>query len=322
MPYWEIVTRSFAIAWRRKYLWLLALFSGEGGGTSFNYSQSSPSNGGTGNLPDFGSVPRQVGDWLNQNLGLVLVIAVVAVLVWIALFVLAAVCEGAVVRASAEHDAERPFGLGLAWQCGVATMGAMVRFRLLLIALGLPAFIVVAALVAGLVLAILGHNTGVAVTLGVLAVLIFLGAFVYVIYLSFLDRLGTRAIVLELLGARAALVRGHRLLAKRLGRVLLVWLLSIATSIVVGIGSAIVLAILILPAVFIGIAVYSGGSPLFWLLIVVGLLILVPLVLLLAGFLAAQSSTYWTLAFRRMEIDRAPNYGYQQPQAPSPGPAV
>ena len=39
MQYGEIVTRALAIAWRHKYLWLLALFAGEGAaGVSFSSS--------------------------------------------------------------------------------------------------------------------------------------------------------------------------------------------------------------------------------------------------------------------------------------------
>jgi hypothetical protein len=322
MPYWEMVTRSFAIAWRHKYLWLLAIFAGEGGGVSVNYNSPIQSGTNPGSIPDFGSIPQQVADWLSHNFGLVVLVAVLVVLLSIAFFVLAAVCEGALVRASAEHDHERPFGLRVAWPCGVATMGAIIRFRLLLIALGLPVFIVLVGLVAGFVVAIINRNTGLAVGLGLLALLLFLAAFVYAIYLAFLDRLGIRAVVLELLGARAALVRGHRLLVKRLGRVLLVWLLSIATSIVVGICAAIVLAILVLPAIFLGVSAYFSGSALFWLVLVVAIVILLPILLVVGGFVVAQSSTFWTLAFKRLEIDRAPVYGYQAGPAPSPGPAT
>jgi hypothetical protein len=228
--------RSFAIAWRHKYLWLLAVFAGEsGGGASFNYSSPYQPVGRGGNAPDFTNIPQQVATWLSQNIGLLVAIGVLFLILAIGFFVLAAVCEGALVRGSAEHDADRPFGLRMAWRTGVSTMGTIIRFRLLLIALGLPVFIVVAALVGGLVLAILSHSYGLAVAIGLIGLLIFLAALVYALYLGFLDRLGTRAAVLEQVGARAALVRGHRLLRKRLGRVLLVWLLSIAVGIAVGI---------------------------------------------------------------------------------------
>ena len=311
MQYWDIVTRSFRIAWRHKYLWLLAVFAGEsGGGASFNYSSPYQPIGNGGKLPNFTTIPQQVATWLSQHVGLIVAGAALFLILVIAFFVLAAVCEGALVRASAEHDADRPFGLSLAWRTGVSTMGVIIRFRLLLIALGLPVFIVVAALVAGVVLAILSHGYGLAVALGLFGLLIFLAAFVYLVYLGFLDRLGTRAAVLEQVGARAALVRAHRLLKKRLGRVLLVWLLSIAVGIAIGICAALILAIVVLPVTVAGIAAYATGSPLFWVVVIVGTLIFLPVALVVEGFVIAQSSTYWTLAFRRLELDQTPAFGY------------
>src|SRR6267378_2559069 len=154
MPYWQLVTRSFGITWRHRYLWLLALFAGEsGGGVSFNSGTSQPigSTGGKGNFPDFSSFPQQVSNWLGQHISLLVAVAVLFILLAITFFILAAVCEGAVVRASAEHDAERPFGLSIAWRCGVATMGTIIRLRLLLLVLGLPVLIVLLALIAGFV---------------------------------------------------------------------------------------------------------------------------------------------------------------------------
>ena len=315
MQYWDIVTRSFVVVWRHKYLWLLAAFAGEGGGASFNYSSPYQPVGKGGNPSDFTNIPQQVATWLSQNVGFVVVIAVLFLALVIGFFILAAVCEGALIRGSAEHDADRPFGLRMAWRTGVSTMGTIIRFRLLLIALALPIVIVVAALVFVVVLAILSHSYGLAVALGLIGLLIFLAVFVYALYLGFLDRLGTRAVVLEQVGARAALVRGHRLLRKRLGRVLLVWLLSIAVGIAVGICAAIALAIVVIPITVAGIAAYATGSPLVWVAIIVGTVIFLPVALVVEGFVIAQSSTYWTLAFRRLEIDQAPAYGYA-PGAP------
>ncbi|HEY8864366.1 MAG TPA: hypothetical protein VIO37_09365 [Candidatus Dormibacteraeota bacterium] len=326
MQYWQLVSRSFAITWRHRYLWLLALFAGEsGGGASFNSSTSRPigslpigSPPQAGNPPDFNSIQQQVSDWFSQNVALVVVIAVLLILLTIAFFVLAAVCEGALVRASAEHDAERPFGLRVAWQCGVATMGTIIRLRLLLIVLGLPVLIVLLGLGAGLVVALLTHNVGAAVAVGLVLLLLALVAIPYSIYLGFLNLLGARAAVLEQLGARAALVRGHRLLLKRLGRVLLVWLLSIAIAIALGICAALVVTILILPATVIGVVAFTTGSTGLWIVVAIIVLILLPLVFIVEGFIRAQSSTYWTMAFRRLEIDQAPAYVYAYPQGAPP----
>src|SRR5258708_4505454 len=105
----------------------------------------------------------------------------------------AAVCEGALVRGSAEHDANRPFGLRMAWRTGVSTMGVINRFRLLLIALTLPAAVVVAAIVGGLVFAILWHPYGPAAVLGFIGLVVFLAVFVFLFHLRFLRRPRTPA---------------------------------------------------------------------------------------------------------------------------------
>lgn len=321
MPYWELVTRSFRISWRHKYLWLLALFAGEAsGGGDFNTSSSTPSRfTGDNKAPDFGAITQQITNWLAENIGLIVAASVAILVLAIAFFVLAAVCQGAVVRASAEHDAERPFGLGAAWQAGVATMWPMILFRLLLVALALPLLVVFAVLVLGLVVAIGAQNGALIALIALIGILFVLAAIVYVLLLFFLDRLGTRALVLEQLGATGSLRRAYTLITKRLGRVLVVWVLSIAVGIVVGIGFAIVGAILVAPAVVLAIAAYASGSSAWWLVIVLAVLILLPVFLVLAAFLAAQGSTYWTLAFRRMEIDRpafAPAYPPQVQQQP------
>jgi hypothetical protein len=322
MPYWQLVSRSFAISWRHRYLWLLALFAGEsGGGFSVNSSTSRPlgPTTGAGNAPDFNAISQQISYWLSQHAGLIVGLAVLFVILTIAFFVLAAVCEGALVRASAEHDAERPFDLRVAWRCGVATMGTIIRLRLLLIVLGLPVFIVLVALGVGLVVAIVAHNVGAAVAVGLVLLLLVLAAIPYAIYLGFLARLGARAAVLEQLGARAALLRSHRLVTKRLGRVLLVWLLSIAISIALGIGTAVVLAALLVPAFLFGVVAYTSGSAVLWIVVAIIGLILIPVVFVVEGFILAQGSTFWTVAFRRLEIDQAPAvYGYQYPQVAPP----
>ena len=327
MPYWELVSRSFKISWRHKYLWLLALFAGEGGGGGFNSSYNTPAAPGTSgsnNSPDLGSATQQATQWLADHSGLIMGASVAILLIAIAFFVLAAACEGAVVRAAAEHDAERPFGLGWAWQAGTATMGAMIRFRLLLIALALPLLVLFVALALGFVAGITGQNGALIAVLALFGFIFIVAAIPYAIFLFLLDRLGTRALVLEQLGAMASLRRAYGLVRKRLGRLLLVGLLSIAVGFAVGICLFIVGLILVVPAVLITIAAYASHSSAWWLVIVLATVVLLPVFLVIGAFLSAQGSTYWTLAFRRLEIDRPPAYAYaypspQVPQPPQPG---
>ena len=45
MDYGEILRRALAISWRHKYMWLLALFAGEGAGLSLPSFQRGPRGG-------------------------------------------------------------------------------------------------------------------------------------------------------------------------------------------------------------------------------------------------------------------------------------
>jgi len=324
VQYWTLVTRSFGIAWRHKYLWLVALFAGESGSSfNFNTSSSFPSNTKGGSSPNFNSAYNSATGWLNDHIGLIVVLGVLFLAVWIAFFILAAVCEGATVRGAAEHDAERPFGLGWAWTAGRAAMGSIIRIRLLVFVLGLPAVIVLVAVWGGFVLALVNSNAGAAVALGLAGALVGLAAIVYFVYLDLLLRLSVRAAVLEQIrSARSAMSRGHGLVRQRLGRVLLVWLLALLVAFVIGIAVFIVLLAVAVPLAIAGLAGAAAGSGAIVVVVVIGVLIFLPIALIISAFIAAQSSTYWTLAFRRLEIDTAPvayPYAYPSPPPATPG---
>jgi hypothetical protein len=321
MQYMDVVWRSFRISWRHKYLWLIALFAGEGGG-SFNFG-SGGGGGGGGGTPtarnvDITAVQDQITRFLSDYAGLIAVLVVAWLVLVVLFFILAAICEGATIRAAAEHDAERPWGLGLSWRAGLRTLWAVVRFRLLLIALGLPLLLLFIVLVAGTIIAIVNQSGVAVVPLVIGGLLLVVAGIPYAIYLFFLDRLGSRALVLEQLGAAASIARGHRLLIKRLGRTLIVWLLSIATSFVLGILAACLLAVVFVPLLIIGGVAAANDSGVPVALIVIGAALLIPLSLVVGGFVSAQSATYWTLAFRRLDLDPQPLAPPPPPVAPQP----
>jgi len=328
MPYWENVTRSFRIAWNYKYLWLIALFSGEAGGagSNYNFSQGASPRGNNSSISSqqVSDAATSVSNWLSSHAGLVAFLVAVWLVIVVAFFILGAICEGATVRAAAEHDAERPFNLGWAWRSGLNTMWVVVRFRLILFVLYLPILVVVI----GLSVSIFAAFTGNSVAGGFIGLFAILSLFsiLYAIYLYLLDRLGSRAIILEQLMARAGLVRAHRLLIKRLGRTLLVWLLSIAVAFVVGLLLGCFLALVFVPVVILGVVLYTASSGAVLALAIVAGLILFAISLVIQSFFGAQSATYWTLAFRRLDLDYAPAPGYQfqpppVPPAPPAGPA-
>jgi hypothetical protein len=330
MRYGELVTRAFSIAWRFKYLWLLGILGGAdvgSGGFGANFSglgnvPNGSSGGGTGNGSAAAEAGQAVGRFLVDNLGLIVALGVLLLLLAVAWFLLSCVTTGSLVRAAAEHDAERPFGLGDAWRAGLRTFWSILGVRLLGILLGLVVLVAIGALAAlGVVTAVSGPRGGLVavVALGIVLVPVLI---VLAILAGLVLILATRAVVLEERGAGAAVGRGVQLLRTRLGRVLLAWLIQVA----LGFGAALAVTIALIPVILLAagvvIAAVVAGGPLAAVAIGIpaGLVLLVTGVAL-TGVAGSYLSTYWTLAFRRLELD-APQPAPWPPAAYPQTPAV
>ena len=325
MQYGDLIARSLSIVWRHKYLWLLAILGGAdvtiggfgsnfgGAGNTFNSGRSS--SGGAGNPAGLQDAATAAGQFVQDNVGLLLALGAVVLAVGVAWWLLSCVTTGSLVRATAEHDAERPFGLGPAWRTGLSTFGAILGLRLL----GLVWLVLVLGVIGALVaLGVASYASGQGAALGLvigLGILVFVVLLVASIPVGIVFILGTRAAVLEQRGPVSALGRGVELLRARLGRVLLVWLLQVGLALAAGLG----LAIVLVPVVLIGVvmAVGAGAASGVGAAVVVAIplvLLLIVLSIILGGIVGAYLSTYWTLAFRRMEIDAPRPVAW--PQAP------
>jgi hypothetical protein len=314
MDYGLLITRSFTIIWRYKYLWLLGALGGGEGVSAYNPTSnlgSSFQNRGGG-----GPAAGQAASWLSAAAPWLVVLGVLLLLLLIAYFFVSCISTGALVRATAEHDAERPFDLRLAWQTGLGTFVPILALRLLVLLFVVVVVLLLGGLIALGVVSIVNQQGAAAALAFVVAALLLLLLIPIGIGAGIAVALATRAIVLEQLGAIAALERGFRLLFGRLGRVLLVWLLSIA----LGIGASLVLGLALVvvgvPLALLGLAVYAAGGLGAALSAGTVLLFLFTIVSILAsGAVGSYLSAYWTLAFRRFEIDVPP------PTPPAPAPA-
>ena len=327
MQYGELITRSFSIVWRHKYLWLLAILGGAdvttSGGFGGNFSGfGNAFNGGgpsTGAHRPSGAALQDaasaIGRFLQDNLGLIVLLGALALVVAVVWFLLSCVTTGALVRATAEHDADRPFDLGLAWRTGASTFWPILGLRLLGLLWGVILVGAVAGVVAFAIVSYLSAQTaalGLVIALGVLLAAVLALASIP-IGIAFI--LGTRAVVLEQRGPLSALGRGFGLVGSRLGRVLLVWLLQVGLALAASLGVAIALipVVLLLVAVVIAAAVVGGGGAAA-VAVVPLVLLLVALALVVGGIVGSYLSAYWTLAFRRMEVEAPPPVA--SPQAP------
>jgi hypothetical protein len=309
MPYTELLRRSLHIAWRNRWLWLLALFAGEagGGGGSGGFGgnpfprgnlgqggQTSPATG----LPDL----TPVRQWVQDHAGLLVAAALVLVVVWIAFFIFSCACAAAEVRAVQEIDAGRPSGLRRAWSLGRERFMPVLRLRLVLLLLGLAVLVGLGLIfAAGLVLALAGNFVGllVVVWLGTAALFTLLVA---AFALSVMLPVALRSAVLEGQPGWRALRRAYGLTMARPGRVLACWGLMVACQIGYGLVVGIAAVVVALPALAAVGTAFAAGQLV--LAIIPGVLLALVLgVVLIVGAAAfgAFYSTFWTLAFSRLE---------------------
>jgi hypothetical protein len=247
---------------------------------------------------------------------LLVLAGVAALALAIAFFLLSAIADGALVRASAEHDAERPFSLRLAWRAGLTTFWPVLKVKLLTVAVALVSAIVIGGLVALAVLSAVGGAIAGTVLFALLALLLGLTAIPFSIVFSVVILLMLRAVVLDGMNISAALAHTLTLFQRRLGRVALLWLLSLALGLAAGLAMGVfTLALLVaFGAPVAALYVTSGLLP----AIVAGAALAVPwlaLVLVASGAISAFTSTYWTLGYTRLDLEPLPQVATVPPAA-------
>jgi hypothetical protein len=327
MPYGEVISRSFTIWWRHKYLWLLGALAGGGGaaGPNFNFFNipTGFNTGANNTAPSGATSPGsqsgvEFANWFAAHIGLLLAIAGVIVLVFLVLFVISCIAAPALIEAAAWHDGEERFTFGRAWNAGRTFFWRFLGFRLLFLLLTLVVFAVYGTLILLTIVAFSNHATAVAVILVLLDVLLAIVGFFGLLAAALVGQLAMIALVLERLGVIAAIHRGIERFRQRIWRVLLVWLIQIGVSLAVGFVVVFAYIPLGLVGFGVGVAAYNlGGVPGLVAFGVVAAIVFVAVTWLLGGLISSYFSIYWTLAYRRLDRESppqwlsAPPYPYQ-----------
>lgn len=310
MNYGDILRRALSISWRHPYLWLLALLAGEGGAISL--SQNGGGRGGryqpgAAGTPAYHPDAGQVTAWLSSHAALLWTAGAVLAGILIVLFVISAVAQGALVRAVAEHDAERPYGFGAAWRAGVATFWPLLRLKLLVLAIAAASLLVLFSLGLFSFAGFRSGDIGLGIAGAVAGGVVLLLAIPVGIVIGVLVVLAARAVVLDGRDVRSGLRWAWDIIRRRTGRVALIWVLAVVAGIVGGIGVAIGEVIVAVPLAAVVVGAYlTGGSVAAIAVGVVLGLVWVAAALVLLGAVAAYLSSLWTLAYRRFDEEQQP----------------
>jgi hypothetical protein len=307
VDYVQILTRALAISWRHKYLWLLALFAGEVTTISASFQGGSSGRNSAYSNVSGQAVWSQLTSWVSAHAALLWTIGITMALLWVALFLLSAVANGALVKGGAEHDAERPFTLRQAWTAGVSNFWPILRLKFFGLIVSASVVIVIGGLV---LMTVVFAGSGViaaAVATGLLAGVLLLAAIPLFIVFGVAIVLGVRAIVLEGNGASEGFRTALNLIWHRRGRVALFWLLVCIAGVVASTVVGLALVVAAFPLVALTIAAYFAGG---WLLAVatglgLGAAWLI-VVVTFAGGVNAFTSTCWTVAYTRFDLQAQP----------------
>jgi hypothetical protein len=307
VDYVQILTRALAISWRHKYLWLLALFAGEVTTISASFQGGSSGRNSAYSNVSGQAVWSQLTSWVSAHAALLWTIGITMALLWVALFLLSAVANGALVKGGAEHDAERPFTLRQAWTAGVNSFWPVLRLKFFGLIVSASVVIVIGGLV---LMTVVFAGSGViaaAVATGLLAGVLLLAAIPLFIVFGVAIVLGVRAIVLEGNGASEGFRTALNLIWRRRGRVALFWLLVCIAGVVASTVVGLALVVAAFPLVALTIAAYFAGG---WLLAVatglgLGAAWLI-VVVTFAGGVNAFTSTCWTVAYTRFDLQAQP----------------
>ena len=311
MPYGEILNRAARIVVRHRYLWLLGFFGGGEasagsffpgfpagpGGSSFQPTSPGPS--------DFQDFQNSIQSWLTDHLALIIFVISVVLLVGVILFLISVVASGAIVRAGAELDSGRVYRLREAWSAGVQLFWPVLGLKLLAFLVYLLPLAIGGVIVALIIVSTQGTP---GFLLGIFLALLPL-FFLYLLYAlaaQVVMILALRAVVLDGKGVLPGIVSAVALLRRRLGRVVLTWLIMLGIGLAIGFGLIVGLLFLLIP---LGLLVLIGwiAARELGLIFTGALAILLGTVgvVILAGAASAYSSTVWTLAYRRFDTEAA-----------------
>jgi hypothetical protein len=130
------------------------------------------------------------------------------------------------------------------------------------------------------------------------AVLVVIALLIVVfVLLAIVRQFARRELVLRGEGVIGSVGSGYRLLRRKLGRSLLVWLIQLGLMLAAGIALLILGLLLFLPTILLAVAEYTIAA------IATGVvagLILLPLLIVAIAVLGTFNHSYWTLAYLRL----------------------
>jgi hypothetical protein len=305
MQYDKLIRDAWALTWRHRFLWILAVLAGGGVGVPALNGVPGPSvrSDSSSSLevpPQLAAFGQTAAAWALANVGLLATVGLLIAALLVLLLVVSFVAKGGMAQATANLATGQPSSLGSAWGAGVHLFWRFVGLSLVIVV----AAIVVAALIAAVVGAVVATYVAGAPAAGIaLGVLIGLPLLVLLLAaglcISIVVAFAQRAIAVDDLGPIQALRHGYSLMRVHLGESALTWLINFGLAVSFGAAClfGFVVTLIVLGGLGFAIFAVAGVGTLSIAYLGVGGLLLLVGGLLVSGISNAFFWNYWTLAY-------------------------
>ena len=325
----QLVSRSFAICWSRKWLWLLGVFGGGQGfllGGLIRPAIYALPGRRAGNFATVRVVPVTIStqDFWARYGGLIVGAAIALVVIWLISTAIYCIAAPGVIWSAVTDDAGQAVGLRDAWRQGRARFTlflGLYAIRLLLTAI----LLALLALVMLGVIAIVGvHNAGAIVTIVLVGVAALLVYFICSILLSLVFVWSERVLVLLNLGVVDAIRASWWLARKNLGDTIVFAIVFGAIVFGISLAYGVIAAIFSVPGIIvISLAWASQSTALLALGVVMILLLAGGASVVAGGFVGSFIQVGYALACRDLCLRHGLKLAVggppvQSPAAPAP----
>jgi hypothetical protein len=277
LDYWGLVTRSFHILWKHKFLWFFGFFATAAGGSSTNSGRWTEHAG------------PQVRDWVMTHVELLAMLVMVMVIVWFVFFVMGLLSKGALIGSIAHAEREHDITFGRAWEIGYKNFLKMLGLAVIALIVFLVAMFIFAIPIA---LPLFAGKAGVVVAIAI-AALLFIPFVAFAFLLAFTVTYAEREAVLRGQGVFDSLRTGWELTKTYFWNSMVVWLVSLVSGIVFAVSILFGLLLVAVPFILIGLLNVFAA-------LVVGIPIGLVLVFIISGALGTYDYSLWTLAYVRI----------------------
>ncbi len=335
MDYGKIITRSWQIIWKHKWLWWLGILAAwtEGGTSLSSFSNSGynwpnsntptqPENTINGGISAVKGIPRVLGastqnqnwdnfvtdaaNWIVNYWWILLIILILLLgLLIILQYISYSAKAGIFLSVKSLENSEQSLGFWSAFRAGRKFGWRLFGLNIVISLISLLFLMILLLPVSALWYAnkdLHPFPLGVTIVMIAYAFLAVIGMIVIAVYLNIVKRLAERVVVLNKQRIMEAFQYARRIFRRQRGHTLVVWLIEIGLGFAFSLAAVFAFIAVAAVLVALGAVVYliSPGVGL-GLYVMMAILIVMAFLFGISGVITAFKVSYWTLAYRALE---------------------